>query len=371
MAKALQKKERAILIGVELSKSSEPSIEDSLAELERLVAAAGGDVIGCFSQSRSKPDPRYYIGKGKAEEIARFASEEQAELLVFDDELTPQQQKHLEELYKLKIIDRTKLILDIFASRAQTREAKLEVELAQLEYLLPRLTRLWEFFSRLGGGIGTRGPGETQLEIDRRRIRDKIGHLKGKIKEVSSHRALLRSGRRSKGYPMISLVGYTNAGKSTLLNTLAHDHVLVADKPFATLDPVTRRVYLPGLQKEVLFSDTVGFIQKLPHTLIDSFKATLEEVTYADILLHVVDISAEDVQEQIAAVYTVLEDLGAMNKPIVTVFNKVDAAVDQEMIKELAKAYYPAVVISALRRTGIEELLKLTEEVLTHESGKI
>ncbi|MFC1517695.1 GTPase HflX [Candidatus Margulisiibacteriota bacterium] len=371
MQKRQRKRERAVLVGIELPDQTMMSLEDSLAELERLVIAAGGETIGRFYQSRPKPDGRFYIGKGKAQEVAEFAAKEKADLLVFDDEISPQQQRHLEEIFKIKIIDRSKLILDIFASRAKTREAKLEVELAQLEYLLPRLTRMWEFFSRLGGGIGTRGPGETQLEIDRRRVREKISHLKKKIKEVSEHRALLRSGRRSKGYELISLVGYTNAGKSTLLNTLAHENVYVADKPFATLDPVTRQVYLPGLKRKALFFDTVGFIQKLPHTLIDSFKATLEEVNHANILLHVVDVSSSNAKQQIEAVYRVLEELGAMTKPIVTVLNKIDEVVDKEWVESLKRTYYPAVEVSALKRTGITELIKMTEEVLSSEGKKI
>lgn len=370
MAKPRIRKERAILIGVEILGCFSISLDDSLAELERLVIAAGGDVVGKLYQSRPKVDSRYYVGKGKVAEAAELIKQEKANIVVFDDEISPQQQRHLEEFLKVKILDRTKLILDIFASRAQTREAKLEVELAQLDYLLPRLTRMWEFFSRLGGGIGTRGPGETQLEIDRRRIREKIGHLKKKIKEVSNHRALLRNGRRAKGYNLVSLVGYTNAGKSTLLNTLAHDNVYVADKPFATLDPVTRKVYIPGIRKEVLFSDTVGFMQKLPHTLINSFKATLEEVNHADVLLHVVDVSQENVKEYIEAVYQVLEELGALTKPIITVLNKVDKINEGKDFAELKKLYYPAVEVSALKSVGIRELLKLTEEVLLSEKKK-
>ncbi len=362
-----QKKERAVIASVEV-RSDEFSSQDTLDELEGLVNAAGGIVVERVVQNREKPDPKTYIGQGKVQEIAALAAQGLCDLVVFDEELTPSQQRNLEEGLSVKVIDRTRLILDIFASRASTREANLEVELAQLEYLLPRLSGKGKELSQLGGGIGTRGPGETKLEMDRRRIRDKISMLKRRISEVSDHRALLRGRRRSKGYELISLVGYTNAGKSTLLNTLAHEHVYVADKLFATLDPVTRKVFLPKLEREVLFSDTVGFIRKLPHTLVNSFKATLEEVIHADVLVHVVDASSPTVEEQVNAVFRVLEELTVMSKPMITVLNKLDLIEDKGFVERLKRVYYPAVAVSAREGTGIPELLALAGEVL-HERG--
>ena len=361
------------------------SIEDSLSELEQLAATAGVEVVGKVSQKVDRPNPATLVGKGKVAEIRDLLIEAGADLLLFDEELTPSQQRNLEEQLDTKILDRTGLILDIFARHAQTREGRLQVELAQLEYRLPRLTRMWTHLSRqAAGGVGLRGPGETQLEVDRRRSSERIAKLKDQLKEVHAHRELYRMKRRREGVPIIALVGYTNAGKSTLLNALSNSQVLTANVLFATLDPTTRQVTLPEGQ-EVLLTDTVGFIQRLPTQLVAAFRATLEEVQDADLLVHVVDITHPNAEEQSQTVDKVLEDLGVGDKPRVVALNKLDrllpngakengsedgsSALDVERISaqvaadmELGPNFVP---VSAHKRWGLETLLTRVQEVLS------
>ncbi|MEW6064263.1 GTPase HflX [Desulforamulus profundi] len=352
--------ERAVLVGVRLPDMQEWQFTESMEELSSLADTAGAVVVGKFMQNRQRPEPATFIGKGKAEELADYCREAAANIVISDRELSPAQARNLEEKIGIKVIDRTQLILDIFARRAQTKEGKLQVELAQLKYLLPRLTGLGTQLSRLGGGIGTRGPGETKLETDRRRIRKRISDLERELKEVQQHRALLRKDRRDEPLPLVSLVGYTNAGKSTLLRTLTGADVLVEDKLFATLDPTTRRVRLPN-NDIVLLTDTVGFIQSLPHHLVAAFRATLEEVQEADLLLHVVDVSHPNCEGQIRAVESVLESLKSLNKPVIMVFNKMDLLQDPQ---DLPLTEYPKVNISALTGQGIEQLLSLIADAL-------
>ncbi|HEX7551754.1 MAG TPA: GTPase HflX [Candidatus Methylomirabilis sp.] len=295
--------------------------EDSLAELEQLARSAGARVAESLLQERDRLDPAYLIGKGKAEEIrGRCAG---VDVVILDEELSGSQQRNLEKLLGLRVVDRTGLILDIFAQRAQTREGKLQVELAQLDYLLPRLAGAWTHLERLGGGIGTRGPGETQLESDKRRVRTRMAKIRRDLEQVRRHRALLRRPRRKIPFPIVALVGYTNAGKSSLMNALTHAGVAVRDQLFATLDPTLRRLMLPG-GRVALLSDTVGFIRKIPHQLVAAFQATLEEVQEAEILLHVVDISHAHAELQQAAVEGVLGDLGLADRPTILVYNKID-----------------------------------------------
>ena len=299
-------KETVILVGTDIDK--EQNIVETLAELDRLVETAGGEVVGTIIQRRERPDIATYIGKGKLEELKALQQQTQATTIVFDDQLSPAQQRNIEKIMEVKVIDRTALILDIFAQRAHSYEGKLQVELAQMRYLLPRLGGKGLVMSRLGGGIGTRGPGETKLEVDRRTIRDKIHDIEESLKTVSAQRALQRSRRIQSGLPCVAIVGYTNAGKSTLLNRLTDAGVLVEDKLFATLDPTIRMLILPSGRK-VLLADTVGFIRKLPHALIAAFRATLEEVVYSDLLMHVIDASSEEWEEQSRSVYDVLKEL--------------------------------------------------------------
>ena len=320
--------ERVLLVTVGLSGVSREEVEDSLDELARLADTAGAEVIDQVIQHRGRPDAAYFIGKGKAEEIATLYEASDASSVIFDVDLSPAQTRNLEEVINGKIIDRARLILDIFALHARTKEAMLEVELAQLEYQLPRLTRLWTHLSRQvsgagtrSGGIGTRGPGETQLSIDRRLLRTRMSHLKRSLDKIRRNRQLERRSRED--MLTIALVGYTNAGKSTLLNALANENLYTDDKLFSTLDSTTRAVHLSD-NHDVLLTDTVGFIRRLPHHLIASFRATLEEVSKARMLLHVVDISQANAQEQILAVEEVLKELDALDKPTLMVFNKVD-----------------------------------------------
>jgi GTPase len=316
--------ERAFLVAVDAGDDTGWSAEDSLAELASLADTAGADVVGAEWQNRRHIDPNWYIGKGKAEELVAAKSETGFDLLIADDELSPAQQKALEGLLKVKVIDRSRLILDIFAQHAQTHEGRLQVELAQLEYQLPRLTRMWTHLSRTGGGIGTRGPGESQLETDRRLIRERIKKMKERVEQVRQQRATAARGRDRRLIPTVGIVGYTNAGKSTLLNTLVGADVARAeDRLFATLDPTSRQVRL-GDGQTAIVTDTVGFIHKLPHQLVDAFRATLEEVNRADVLVEVVDAADPHRAEHRATVQAVLDELGAGEKPRLTAYNKVD-----------------------------------------------
>jgi GTP-binding protein HflX len=353
--------ERAVLVCVALGNDPDQwPVQESLEELSSLARTAGAVVVDTAYQRRRKPDSATFIGKGKVEELKALQHDQPYDLVIFDNDLTPSQQRNLEERLDVKVLDRTALILDIFATRAQTMEGKLQVEMAQLTYLLPRLSTLWVEFSRLGAGIGTRGPGETQIEADRRLIRQRLSHLHERLETVRSRRARQRARRTGNDVPVASLVGYTNSGKSTLLNALTQADVLAEDKLFATLDPTTRRVKLPpGL--EVVFSDTVGFIRHLPPSLIASFRATLEEITAADILLHVVDISHPQCERQVVAVNETLLDLGIEDKPVITVLNKIDR------LEGLAPnpANYPnPVFISARDGDGLDSLLESVANTL-------
>lgn len=348
------------------------SLEDSLEELGQLARTADAEVVGTITQRLSSPT-QFYLGKGKLEELASLKKEWEYDVAIFDDELSPTQQQNLEDSLKVKIIDRTALILDVFARRAQTRDGRLQVELAQHEYLLPRLAGQWSHLERLGGGIGTRGPGETQLETDRRIIRDKIHRLKDQLESVRTHRALYRQNRKRRGIPVVSLVGYTNAGKSTLLNVLTHAKVLAEDKLFATLDPVTRRLIFPG-GGEAILTDTVGFIHKLPHTLVAAFRATLEELGEADLLLHIVDVTHRNAPEQSRVVEEILGDLGLRGKPQILVLNKIDlvASKDEDLeegpikscVEEFRDGRESVVLVSAAKGWGLSRLLKMIQENL-------
>ena len=318
--------ERALLVGLDSGgRNVRFSVHDSLDELAQLAVTAGAQVAAVYTQSREAPSPSHYLGKGKLREVTEGLEEHQANLVLFDDELSPTQQRNLENALKVKVLDRAAVILDIFAGRAHTREGRLQVELAQYQYLLPRLAGQWSHLERLGGGIGTRGPGETQIETDRRLIRNRIERLKDDLDDVRRHRSLYRRRRSVQGVPVVALVGYTNAGKSTLMNAIAGADVLAEDKLFATLDPTTRKIKLPS-QREILLTDTVGFIQKLPTNLVAAFRATLEELTEASLLLHVFDISHQKAQEQVETVEQVLGELGVIDRPVLYVANKVDLA---------------------------------------------
>ncbi len=349
--------ERVFLVGVELKSGDTAAIRDSLDELGELAETAGAEVIGEGTQKVETPNAATYIGKGKADEFAKFCAENNVDTVIFDDELSPAQTRNLEKIFEVKILDRTALILDIFSQRARTREGKLQIELAQLQHLLPRLTRFWGHLSRQKGGIGMRGgEGESQLEADRRKVSERIDRITRDLDAVQRHRETQRAGRQRSQWPLASIVGYTNAGKSTLLNKLTGADVLAKDILFATLDPTTRRLRLPTNQN-ILLTDTVGFIRKLPHGLVESFKATLEEVVQADLLLHVVDVSHPQVDEQIAAVNSVLGELGAGDKPTMMVFNKVDQLNGGNTLTRLHELYPNSVAISATQGTGIGELL--------------
>jgi GTP-binding protein HflX len=349
--------ERVFLVAVELKSRNRADMRDSLAELGELAMTAGGEVIGDGLQKTESLNPATFIGKGKAAEFADFCRRQDVDTVIFDDELSPAQSRNLEKIFNCKILDRTSLILDIFAQRARTREGKLQIELAQLQHLLPRLTRFWGHLSRQSGGIGMRsGEGETQLETDRRRVQDRIAKISRELELVRQQRGIQRSVRQRNNWPLASIVGYTNAGKSTLLNALTGADVLVKDILFATLDPTTRRLRLPTNQN-VLLTDTVGFIRKLPHGLVEAFKATLEEVVQTDLLLHVADISHPQVEEQIQAVNTVLAEIGAGEKPTIMVFNKMDRLNSGGMLNRLQAHHPHAVAISATTGEGIPVLL--------------
>ncbi len=353
-------RERALLLAIE--KPGE-DWEISLRELEQLADTAGVEVVGVVTQRRAGPDPVHFVGKGKAREIRQIAGDAQAEVLLVDADLTPGQQRHLEEAAHIGVVDRTALILDIFAQRARSREGKVQVELAQLTYLLPRLTGRGTELSRLGGGIGTRGPGETKLEVDRRHIRQRIGLLKRQVQRIGRRRGIERRHRQAAGLPVAALVGYTNAGKSTLLNALAGAEVLVEDRLFATLDPTIRRVSLRG-GREILITDTVGFIRNLPHQLVAAFRATLEEVAEADLLIHVVDAGHPEMQAQMEAAQRVLADLDCADKPTITAFNKWDQVRDRSHLWELMRREPRPVAVSALTGLGLSALLATIGDLL-------
>ena len=372
--------ERAFLVGVgsKTSKNSGWSTQDSLRELSYLTKTAGASVVGILTQNLDAPTPAYYVGKGKIEELINLKEQTSYDTVIFDDELSPRQQRNLEEAMGVKVIDRSALILHIFARKARTHEGKLQVELAQHQYLLPRLVGQWRHLERLGGGIGTRGPGEAQLETDRRLIHKRINLLEHKIENVRKHRALYRKRRKETGTPIVALVGYTNAGKSTLFNTLSKASVDVENKLFSTLDPVTRRLTLPSGQ-QFLITDTVGFINKLPPSIIAAFRATLEELDEADLLLHVVDITHKNAANQCLTVEKILRELSLENKPKFTVFNKLDLALDSEAeLKTLTtiphfeeEILLPAediVLISAAKGWGIDGLLN---RIACHLEGAI
>ena len=355
--------ERVILVGVSTGEGDDTA--QSLDELEELAKTAGAVTVGRVIQNREQIHPGTYIGTGKIAEVQQLAYEVEATGIICDDELTPAQLKNLEEELDLKVMDRTLIILDIFASRASTSEGKIQVELAQLKYRQARLVGLGSSLSRLGGGIGTRGPGEKKLEMDRRLIKSRIAQLNRELDEVKRHREVARSRRSRKSTAVIAIVGYTNAGKSTLLNTLTGAQVLEEDKLFATLDPTTRILELPSGQ-EILLTDTVGFIRKLPHHLIDAFRSTLEEAKYADMILHVVDASSPQMDQQMYVVYDTLKNLGVTDKKIVTLFNKQDKVEDGYLPRDLKAE--KTVRISAKWGEGLEEVKKILEELLNEKN---
>src|ERR1700731_3125341 len=355
--------ERAILIGLEQEGVSKWDLRDSMEELAELANSAGAEVVDTITQKLQKPTAPYYIGKGKAELIKDSLQDRQVTSVIFNDELSPAQGRNLENLLARKVLDRTQLILDIFAQRARSREGRLQIELAQLQYLLPRLTRMWHHLSRQTGGIGTRGPGETQLEGDRRRVQERIARLERELDEVRKTRAVQRQGRKRHQWPVAAVVGYTNAGKSTLLNLLTGADLLTENRLFATLDPTTRSFILPNKQR-VLLTDTVGFLRKLPHTLIESFKATLEEVSEADLLIHVVDLSHNRIDEHMAAVDAVIKELDAFGKQTLIVFNKMDTVENPELTESYLKRFPGSVAISARTGAGVGDLVGVLQEAL-------
>ena len=363
MIQTSETKEKFILVGVETGKDR---MEESLSELEELLETAGGETVGRVIQNLESINKATYVGKGKVDEIRELAEELGADGIVCDDELSPAQLSNLKDELDIKVLDRTLVILDIFAAHAQTSEGKLQVELAQLKYRSSRLTGLGKNLSRLGGGIGTRGPGESKLESDRRAIRERVSQLRSEIEKVESSRETLRKHRMSDGIPVIAIVGYTNAGKSTFLNKITDAGILAEDKLFATLDPTTRNLKIPD-GEEVLFTDTVGFISKLPHNLVDAFKSTLEEAKYADLILHVADASNPEVDEQMKVVYRTLEELKVTGKPVVTFLNKQDKLEEERIIKDIKAD----VVVKGSAKTGegIDELLSKITEIL--REGKV
>lgn len=353
-------KPRSIVLAIDNYRSLEHfgwTVLDSMNEMEELAVTAGLEVVAKVSQQRVAPDSGTFFGKGKLEEIKELVLERSIECVLFDDELTPNQQRNIETILKVKVVDRTTLILDIFAQRAQTSEAKFQVELAQLEYLLPRLTRMWTHLSRLGGGIGTRGPGEKQLEVDKRQIRKKIEYIKGKLEKVVSHRDIVR--KRREDLPLLNgaIVGYTNAGKSTLLNALTHAQVHAEDKLFATLDPTTRL-----FRNDVVLTDTVGFVKKLPHQLISAFKSTLEESVQSDFILHVVDISHPKWESMLVTSNELLASIGASDIPKLYIFNKIDLV--PENFDFMLKNYQPYVLVSVLQNKHMDVLAQSLDAFL-------
>ena len=374
MLSTREAREKAFLVAVDVAgrTTGRWTLDDSLEELANLASTADVEVLGKMKQRLERPS-RTYLGSGKLKDLAGLKEETGYDVVIFDDELSPRQQKNLEDVLDVKVIDRTALILDIFSKRAQTHEGKLQVELAQNQYLLPRLAGQWSHLERLGGGVGTRGPGEMQLETDRRLVERRIHHLTKELREVRKHRTLYRTNRKRTGIPVVALVGYTNAGKSTLLNTLSGAEVLVADKLFATLDPTTRRLRLPN-NETVLLTDTVGLIHKLPTTVVAAFRATLEELDEADLLLHVVDITHKNASEQCQTVEDILADLGLEQKPRLTLLNKIDLLpADGPSADELGqKLQIPAesmLLISASKGTGLEQLLQRMSEMQIMSKG--
>jgi GTP-binding protein HflX len=374
--------ERALLVGLERPDQDRWTMSESLEELGELVKSAGAEVTDTAVQRLDAPTAAFFIGKGKAEELSRLCGQKNVSSVVFDEELSPAQSRNLERVFNRKIIDRTQLILDIFAQRAKTKEGKLQIELAQLQYLLPRLTRMWTHLSRQNGGIGTRGPGETQLEVDRRRVQEKIARLERELSEVRQNRQTQRQGRLRAHWPICSLVGYTNAGKSTLFNALTSSDVYAANKLFATLDPTTRQFVLPNRQK-MLITDTVGFLKKLPTHLVESFKSTLEEVAEADVLMHVVDLSHPLYEAQMLAVQKVLEELKAWGKQMIIVFNKVDKVTSASLVQHCLDKYPASVAVSGKTGQGMDQLeqeiehqvrswrLQVTLQLPNHETALI
>lgn len=368
--------EKTVIVGVDLA-SDDINIDNSLDELEELVNAAGGEVEARVVQKRDSINAPFFIGKGKAEEIKRYCDEFDINSVVFDDELSGAQLRNLEDLIERKIVDRTNLILDIFASRATTKDGKLQVKLAQLKYRLPRLVGFRDYLSREGGGIGTRGPGEQKLETDRRHILREVDNIQKQIKEIEDNREVQRKQRTDSNFPIIALVGYTNSGKSTLLNKLIHlyengsdlKEVYVKDMLFATLDTSLRQAKLPNGQN-YLITDTVGFVSKLPTSLIDAFKSTLEEVRYADLLLHIVDVSNEDLDIQIKTTLNILQELNVLDKPIITVFNKTDKARTSDVFYE-DKLIDDKIFISAKEEENLEELMELVQEKLPFKYKRV
>ena len=357
-------KEKAVLVVLDTEVSNNWDAGSLMKELKILTVSCGADVAGEIITKRAAPDAAYFVGKGKAQEVAVMASELAADLVIFNESLSHAQIANLERKISCRVIDRTQLILDIFALRAKSTEGKIQVELAQLQYLLPRLAGKHQALSRLGGGIGTRGPGEQKLEVDRRRIQKKILYLKKELKKVDKRRMNRREKRKRKGIPVVALVGYTNSGKSTLLNSMTDSSQLAENRLFSTLDAKVNFLQLPNNQK-ILLSDTVGFLHALPHQLIESFKATLEEVVEADILIHVLDISNQRADELKKSVYNVLGELKALDKPIITVLNKIDMLQKDKNLESYLKRYENSVAISALKKTNLPGLSKLIESNLS------
>ena len=374
-----EERERAFLVAVDIKANDVWPVKSSLDELEQLARSAGAEVVGRMVQKLKTPLRTQYLGTGKLDELVTLKSEKRFDTVIFDGELTPLQQLTLEQALKIKVIDRAALILDIFAKRAKTSEGQLQVELAQLEYLLPRISGQWGNPDRMGGGIGTRGPGESKLEVDRRGVEHHIQTIRKKLEEVRRHRALYRVRRRRTGIPVVSLVGYTNAGKSTLMNALTRADVLTRSQLFSTLDPTTRRLRLPD-GETVLLTDTVGFIQKLPPAIIAAFRATLEELSEADILIHVVDLTSHNAVEQCGTVENILGDLGVLNKPRLTALNKIDLMLDRSQAWDEDKAVnYLAgkaggddkntILVSAIKGWGLTKLKERIAGILREEKA--
>ncbi len=351
--------EKVLLVIVKIKKYEYGSwgIEEKKQELIQLTQTCKAKIVSIITQTKEIPNSAYFVGRGKVEEISQIVQQEKVDAVIFDHELTNAQQKNLEKIINIKTVDRTQLILDIFAQHAKSKEGKIQVELAQLNYLLPKLVGKGIALSRLGAGIGTRGPGEQKLEVDRRKIRKRIFKLKEELKNLERRRESLRIRRKANRLPIIALVGYTNAGKTTLLNALTGSHQSVENHLFSTLDPVIRRFILSGINKTVLFADTVGFLHKLPHHLIEAFKATLEEITQADILLHILDIFHPQAEQQADAVHEVLKELGASDKPIITCLNKIDKINNIQVINRFERKFPETISISAMKKQGLSELI--------------